>query len=288
MPTKGKTAMAQNMQKWKRLKKIKGALKVSSYSIAELEKIVFGNQNDRNNRRTMQNYLQELVQIEDIYLDQKTGNYVSRESRQTYASKADYDLAITHSHDIFFYKYGKRGFEVDMPYFCDEETTLLQLIFLEEDKKRMRQEDEEGDNENRAIINEDSNNSSNWYPKSMHTCELGEHSDYQYSFVYLLQHIKTGYPEIFILMKELKQFLASRGVTSGYIIHKSAGLIENIPGIPPLKLNDEEKHAFEDIVDSLVAKLRRLTRDVVDKIPLLGYCDGCPTSRITIRDKPEK
>ena len=68
------------MQKWMRLKAVKNELKTSSHSCAELEKMVYGTQNDRNNRRTMQNYLQELVQIEDIYFDQKTGNYVSREA----------------------------------------------------------------------------------------------------------------------------------------------------------------------------------------------------------------
>ena len=96
------------MQKWMRLKAVKNELKTSSHSCAELEKMVYGTQNDRNNRRTMQNYLQELVQIEDIYFDQKTGNYVSREQTNL-PSKADYDLALTHSYDIFFYKDGKEA-----------------------------------------------------------------------------------------------------------------------------------------------------------------------------------
>ena len=107
------------------------------------------------------------------------------------------------------------------------------------------------------MINEDSNDSSDWHPKIRHMSELGEYSDYQYSFVYLLQHIKTGYPEIFDLMKKYRQFLLNRGVTSGYVTHKSDGLIENIPGIPPLKLAEEEKRELEDIGESFVVKLRR-------------------------------
>ena len=111
---------------------------------------------------------------------------------------------------------------------------------------------------------------------------------FEYANAYLLQHIKTGYPQIFEIIAKYKQFLIKHGVKSGYVVHKSEGVIENMPGIPPLKVTEKEKQEFEDLVDLFACKLRRLTRDVVDRMPMLGYCDGCPTSRITIKDGQEK
>jgi hypothetical protein len=117
---------------------------------------------------------------------------------------------------------------------------------------------------------------------------FGENSDFDYATRYLLQHIKTGYPEIAELIENYKQFLINHGVTSGYITHKSNGIIENRPGIPAIRVTTKEKQEFENMVDLFVGKMRRLTRDVVDRIPLLGRCDGCPTSKISIKDGQEK
>ena len=175
--------------------------------------------------------------------------------------------------------------------FYNEKMVLLQLAFFEEDKKRRRKEADVWENENTAEKKEDEDDPSNWHPTFKRLTsfgDLGENSDFEYANAYLLQHIKTGYPQIFELIEKYKQFLIKHGVTSGYVVHKSDGLIENMPGIPPLKVTEKEKREFEDIVDLFAGKLRRLTRDVVDRIPLLGYCDGCPTSRITIKDRQEK
>ena len=274
------------------MKKILKELKVSSRSSYELENLVFGTPNNSTNRRSLQNYLLELVNIETINYDPATGLYTFRENKQTFQSKADYDLALTHSHGIFFYEVGKgTDFEGENPYFYDEKIALLQLAFLEEDRKRGKEEEGEWDNENLSLKKQEENNPSNWHltsERQTSLSDLGENSDFEYAQSYLLQHIRTGYPEIFELIEKYKQFLTKRGVTSGYVIHKSEGLIESVPGIPAIKVTEKEKQEFDDIVDLFVGKMRRLTRDVVDKIPLLGYCDGCPTSRITIKDRQEK
>jgi len=309
MPTKGKTAPAQNMQKWQRMKTIQKELKVCSRTSSELEKIIFDTPNNSVNRRSLQNYLLELMHLELIIFDPTTGRYALRENKQTFQSKADYDLALTHSYNIFFYKVEiGTDYEGEDTFFPNERIVLLNLAFYEEDKQLRKHENEEWEKENRdhpkvanwgTPINDlskedkqqedDSYNPVTWKPvfRRINT-DLGENSDYKYAQNYLLQHIKTGYPEIFELIKKYKQFLIEHGVTSGYVVYKSPGLIEKRPGIPAIKVTKNEKQEVENIETLFAGKLRRLSRDVIDKIPLLGYCDGCPTARLTIKDKQEE
>ena len=175
MPTKGKTAKEQNNQKWQRMNTILKELKVSSRSSAELEKLVFGAPNNIINRRSLQNYLQELATLEMINYDPVSGLYISRDNKHTFQSKSDYNLALAHSRDIFFYKVGEgTDYEGENPYFYNEKMVLLQLAFFEEDKKRRRKEADKWENENTVEKKDSEDDPSNWHPTFKRLTSFGD------------------------------------------------------------------------------------------------------------------
>lgn len=250
MPTVGKSAKVQREQKCYRIKLMLDELKTPKSS-EELEKVTFGTLDNRNHRRVLQNYLSELKGIGIITYDADTNLYSLSSNKLDFKNKAEYELSGKHAHDIFYFTMD----ETDVSYFWDERILLRLLSFYEEDYKV----EKEGLN-------------------------FGTDSDNHYAHVYLLQHIRTGYPEISALIDKYKQLLIKHGINSGYSISESEGLIEHIPEEPKIAgLTESEEQELTNIVDMFVQRFLRLRRDAKECKPLVGHCDGCPTSRVTIK-----
>jgi hypothetical protein len=241
--TRGKLSAKQvNEKKWLRLKLVLQNLrKKGPLTSSEICQLLFGPSMNKTDLRSAQNYLAELVALDLVSYEITRGVYELADSKRVFQSKADYNLAFAHSKHIVLTDMGNQGLED-----IDDDFILDRLAFLEED---LKEQDKEG-----------------W----------GK-AEIDFDREYLLQHLKTGYPEIHLLIQRYKQIRVK------HRIHSSMHTLGDLKPEKPFEEKDWKE--LENLRDLFAGKISRLVREVKDGIPLSGFCDGCPGTKVTIKDK---
>jgi hypothetical protein len=94
----------------------------------------------------------------------------------------------------------------------------------------------------------------------------------------LLQHVKTGYYELFSLLDEYRKKINEMGFSVSISLLKLERTF-------PERIDQERiKEELVDLRDLLVGKIYSIVNDVRNGIPLQGSCDCCPGLKITIKD----
>lgn len=149
--------------------------------------------------------------------------WVWHENKQVFQSKADYELALKHSKNVILTTSEKQGLD---------QTSIIavlnELAFFEDNEEAFRKR---------------------WV------------SDYYFDRKYLLQHIKTGYPEILRLIQKYRELEIKQS------------------------FSDTDSKELEYVQDLFAGKMARLIRNLKDGIPLSGFCDGCPRKTVTIKEE---
>jgi hypothetical protein len=232
-----------NAKKWQKLKLIlKNLRERGSLASSEIGPIIFGPSMNNADLRTLQNYLAELIGIGLVSFDSISKQYTLVENKREFKSKADYGLALKHSKGLILSSKSIQGPEHTDPVFF-----LRRLAYVQGDRK-------------------------NW--------EKVEHDVYLVNAMLLLQHFKSGYPEIIQLIESYRETAYRIGIRSD---HPHLAASTRLGG--PTKQNSaKDAKELDDIVDIFTGKISRLIRETKDGIPLAGSCDGCPSRKITVPD----
>lgn len=96
--TKQKTAKELNEQKWKRMNLIMEKFKEKPMSTVEIEQLISGKaQVDKIVKRSVQNYMAELIALGLVHHNSEAGVYELADSKQVFQSEYDYNIALKHS-----------------------------------------------------------------------------------------------------------------------------------------------------------------------------------------------
>jgi hypothetical protein len=116
----------------------------------------------------------------------------------------------------------------------------------------------------------------------------------------LLQHIKTGYYELFSLLQKYRKMMDDKGfskeshfpkILSSYFdsVDSSMELFSAAISLQDKDkreghIEDEKLKELLDLRDLLVGKIYAIVYAVNHGEPLLGYCDFCPNRNVTIKE----
>ena len=93
-----KTAKELNEQKWKRMNLIMEKFKEKPMSTVEIEQLISGKaQVDKIVKRSVQNYMAELIALGLVHHNSEAGVYELADSKQVFQSEYDRDIALKHS-----------------------------------------------------------------------------------------------------------------------------------------------------------------------------------------------
>ena len=248
--TRGKfTAKQVFEQKINRLKMILKKLREkSSLNSSEIAHLFYGLPLQKNQLRTIQNYLAELIALELIYYDPEQGLYFLKENKLVFKSEQDRIFAIDHS---------KR------------------IILSNGDIQRLDQMDRYLALDKLAFFNE--TNDENIEDKL------------------LLQHIKTGYHEIYSLLQEYKKTSIDLGLTNVSSLPISIPDIEDTIEPTDFILNKSKKKKAnrqsdpkiikaQNLRDLLIGKLQYFVHMTNHNNPLGGVCELCLNRNTEIKD----
>jgi len=94
------------------------------------------------------------------------------------------------------------------------------------------------------------------------------------------QHLKTGYyEEIFVYVEEYRQLMTETGL----IEERRTMKIHDFERLKNMPTKKSEKHKRIEVLEPLIyGKICFIMEDVRQGIPLKGYCDHCPLSKVKI------
>ena len=159
--------------------------------------------------------------------------------KAVFQSKADYELAQRHSKRLVLNSPEFQGIENMIRPLLDT------LSFIEEDQRR----------EDRKL-----------------------NPEFYFNLKYLLDHIISGYPELYELILQNKKIKSSKG------IHSACGSLSLIDPSQEKTLSDKERERLNEIEDLFTGKILRVVWQVKNGIPLNGVCEGCPITKLTVKD----
>lgn len=275
-----RTSFGDQSERTKRIAKIIALLRKQDYTPTELAK------ETNYPTKSVYRYIEELRVLKLVTLEDNKVKW--SENKQVFPSKADHELALAHSQDIL----GLDGIAQTLS-FTEAERIFKKLAFFEENRKIWQKR-------NDAVFDALGEE----YSKE----KLYGEVDWNRNQARLLQHIKTGYPEIFVLLEKYKQMAIEYGLKPSLAVLKGKVTYRIVPSKTPVKpvesigfndmdddipnklifdklerkLTEKEKRDLEDITDFFAGKFMRLIQDVRDRNPLVGHCDGC--LKITIKD----
>ena len=252
-----KTAKEINERKWRRMRLIMDKLKEKPMSSSEIEQLFSKSASDKIVKRSVQNYMAELIGLGLALYNSEAGAYELAENKKVFQSKHDYDIALKHSRYLTLSTSDKQRLDQTDPYLA------LDLLVYH-------------DKENRDIDDQ---------------C-LFQHIKTGYYEVYsLLQKYRkimdargySKYPH-FPKLPKLDSHFDFTDLCPWEMVAEAA-LLQNKEKRE--KAGNERKQAKEllDLRDLLVGKLYGIVNDVRNGIPLQGYCDSCPDRRVTIKSK---
>jgi hypothetical protein len=286
--TRGRRTASQiNEQKWKRMRLILDKLKEKNpMSGDEIEQLICGkSQADKIVKRSVQNYLAELRALGLIVHDLKAGIYQLAESKKVFQSKHDYEIALNHSRRLVLSRKDSQRLDQMSP-----NAALDLLVF-----GRARALGSERDVDNECLV------------QHLRTGYYREVYALMERYRQLMD--ETGLSKI----PSIPKFSLS-GLTWAEQSHM-VGVEENISErdlaralfedaktaankiriqVNPFPSTDTPEYVYVtktkmqeiiDLRDLLIGRIYSTAKDVVNGIPLQGYCKHCPDLKITILDK---
>jgi hypothetical protein len=290
-----KTAKQINKKKWERMKLILEKLKEKPMSMAEIEHLIHWSMRQR---RTLHNYMEELIALDLVIRNSETGVYELFENKRVFQSRDDYEVSLKHSRCLMLSTKEKQRLDQINPFMA-----LDLLVFRYVGSSQ-------GLDENNVLLDP----------------QLGGDLDDQC----LIQHIRTGYYEVYLLMQKYRQNMdemgfskiphfpkldsqfefqdqSAMGIVSKAAILRDISVREahvennlakdesmyqselkegNLEEKPLYSLAERKRMCeLHDLRDLLVGKLYFIINNVIHGTPLKGSCDCCPVNKITIKPK---
>jgi hypothetical protein len=175
-----KTAKQINEQKWKRLKLILEKLKEKPLSMAEIKQLIYEKSTiDKIATRSLHNYVDELIAIDLVSRNSEAGVYELLENKKVFQSKDDYEISLRHSKCLMISTREKQRLDQINPFMA-----LDLLVFRYVGSSQ-------GLDENNVFLNP----------------QLGGDLDDKH----LMQHIRTGYYDVYLLMQNYRQIMDEMG-----------------------------------------------------------------------------
>jgi len=262
------------------MKLIMEKLKGKPMSTVEIEHLISGKSPvDKIVKRSVQNYLAELRALGLIVDDLKAGIYQLAESKKVFQSKHDYEIALNHSRRLVLSRKDSQRLDQMSPnaaldllvFVCERD--IDDLCFVQHLRtgyhkevyaliERYRQLMDETGLSKIPSIPKFSLSGLTWAEQS-HMAEVEENISERDLARALFEDAKTAANRIRI---QVNPFPSTD--TPEYVYVTKTKMQEII-----------------DLRDLLIGRIYSTANDVVNGIPLQGYCKHCPDLKITILDK---
>jgi predicted transcriptional regulator len=175
-----KTAKQINEQKWKRMKLILEKLKEKPLSMAEIKQLIYEKSiTDKIVKRSLHNYIDELIALGLVSRNLEAGVYELLENKKVFQSRDDYEISLKHSKCLMISTREKQRLDQINPFMA-----LDLLVFRYVGSSQ-------GLDENNVLLDP----------------QLGDDLDDKH----LMQHIRTGYYDLFLLMQKYCQIMDEMG-----------------------------------------------------------------------------
>jgi hypothetical protein len=280
-----KTSKEINEQKRKRMLLIIDNLRERPMPLAEIEQLVCKSQTDRIVRRSVQNYLAELIALRLVNYNFQARLYEWTENKREFRNKHDYDIALKHSRYLTLSTSEKQRLDQTDPYLA-----LDLLAYIDEqwnqdvDDQCLVQHLRTGYFEVYSLLQS--------YRQAMDKMGFSERGSLPKLSGSSSNHFNGTPAEMIARAAVLKNDNMRDSHAEGEVSENeylfSLNLKEKGLSQRPLYSPAERKKMKElyDLRDLLVGKIYSIANDVRNGIPLQGYCDYCPSRRITFRSKP--
>jgi hypothetical protein len=175
-----KTAKQINEQKWKRMKLILEKLKEEPLSMAGIQQLIYGKfTTDKIVKRSLHNYIDELIALGLVSRNLEAGVYELLENKRIFQSRDDYEISLRHSKCLMISTREKKRLDQIDPFMA-----LDLLVFRYVGSSQ-------GLDENNVLLDP----------------QLSDDLDDQH----LIQHIRTGYYDVYLLMQKYHQIMDEMG-----------------------------------------------------------------------------
>lgn len=257
-----------------KMRKILSCLQKSPKPFPKIVEFLYGDKATSSQKRNVQNYLSELKGIDVIEYDEDAKLYsIFGTTKQVYKNKLEYEMALSHSKELFLSNDVEQLFDLFDPYLMVYELTYnqqkypLQISHLKTGYY----------NEIWTLIKN--------YLDIMNKTGLSNIKGYPKIRFY--KHFGVEWEEP---MHERRYPKADKGHVSITQISNIATRTEEstkeyckkhgIPWqVPIITINE-----IKSIIDQLIGRLYSIIGDINHGIPLKGTCERCPNQRIIIND----
>ena len=284
------TAKEINEQKWRRMRLILDELKEKPMSSNEIEQLVSGKaQIDRIAKRSVQNYVAELNALGLIFWNPQARVYEIAERKRVFNSKYDYEIVMKHSKKLVLSSKERQRLDHTNP------ALVVDLLVFEKDRHALFGDT---DIDDKCLVQHfPTGYFSDVYALMQNYYRLMEETN--------LSKIK-GLPKLSManlcfdtVMDQTdgssivesfanKNFEAVVNETEFLRTGKKGKIMQiDISALGEEKdLVEVSEEKFKEILDVrnlLIGRIYSIVNDVINGIPLLGYCDYCPDRRTTIK-----
>lgn len=271
-----KTMSEINKQKWARMRLILEKLEEKPSMSKEIYELVCRGQPNKIVRRTVQNYMAELKALGLVKYDAEARVYQLTQTKRIFRSKHDYEIALKHAkHLVLSTPYNQRFDQMN------PNATLDLMVFESErdvDNKCFVQHLRTGYFKVYALMEK--------YRELMDETGLSKiPSIPKFGFsgsAWAEQSHMAGVQENIPERDFEKQVLFERTPTKGnkLMIRVSPLFSDQAEYI---YITKEKMQEIVDLRDLLVGRIYSIVNDVINGIPLRGYCKHCPERKITIK-----
>jgi hypothetical protein len=272
-----RTPKETNDLKWKRMRLIMDRLKEKPMLLEEIEQLVCKSQTDKIGRRSVQNYLAELIALQLVSYDSKTKLYEWIDNKMKFQNKHEYDVALKHSRNLVLTTPKRRGLDQTNP--C----RALDLLVYESDRdinyQCFTQHLRTGYFHQIYALMEK-------YHQLMDETALSETEGLPKLFSVVSSWDGQNHrveAEEKVTQKNSKELVINSFPMKGDMLMIDVNSVILGSSSPNIKYVHKTKYKeIVDLRDLLVGRICSVVNDVIQGIPLRGFCDHCPNQKITI------
>lgn len=266
-----------NQEKWRRIRLILDELKGKPMTLTEIEQLVYKGRTTKACRRTVQNYLAELRALGLIVHDLKAGIYQLPESKKVFQSKHDYEIALKHSKRLVLSTRDSQRLDQMSPnaaldllvFVCERD--IDDLCFVQHLRTGYFREVYALMERYRQLMDETGLSKIPSIPKfSLSGSTWAEQS-----------HM-AGVEENISERDFERQILFEDAKTAGSTIRFQVNPFPSADTREYVYVTKTKMQKIIDLRDLLIGRIYSTVNDVVNGIPLQGYCKHCPDRKITI------
>jgi len=248
--------------------------------LAEIEQLVYRSQVSRIGRRSVQNYLAELIALRLVNYNPQTRYYEWAENKTEFRTRHDYDIALKHSRNLILTTRERQGLDYTNP--CLALDLLVFEFYRDIDCKCLVQHLQTGYFQDIYTLMEK-------YRQLMDETGLSEIPGlpklFSASSTWIEDSHKAGVKEN-ITQANFERSMIDNFPTKGDMLMIDVNSMVLGSSLSNIKYVHKAKYKkIVDLRDLLVGKIYSVVNDVIQGIPLQGYCDHCPNRKITIKGK---